>query len=113
VPLVLTDPSGETVLIWGWEGFGTTTKASQAVIKDIYEPIAREALGAGNMEFTIDQQLIFPVKDKQKVAEDIIKRAKELDFNCCHPRIVLIGYSWGAVLPQLKMEPDSGRVSTT
>ena len=100
-PLLFVDPSGLTVQIWGWEGFGAAVKLSYTPIKDVYKKIAEAELGK-EVSFKVRfQKVTLGTFAQFNVATSILARAKkvEREKGCikCFPRIVLIGYSLGAV----------------
>ncbi len=98
-----TDPSGFKVYVFGWEGAGAHVpgpiKLGPTVIEDVYKSLAIEVLG-DEVVVTVDRQRNHePLKILQAANEIIeIARSAEQDNYCqmCYPRIVLIGFSYGA-----------------
>ena len=93
------DPNGLKVYIYGWEGAGAGVKLAYKPINDIYKVIAESVLG-DEVEMTVGLQQNLNYIAQLAAANKIAKQAKtpEKEGPCgkCYPRIVLIGYSWGA-----------------
>lgn len=101
-PIDYADPSGLSVLVFGWEGFGAKPpkfipKTSHTVITDIYVPLGKAAVRYSTFDVRGQKALNLAAVGLQ--AREIVKAAKTPEYfvGCipCFPRIVLVGYSWG------------------
>jgi hypothetical protein len=93
------DPTGEKVYVYGWEGAGANIKLAYKPINDVYKVIAESVLG-DEVSVSVGKQQNLNYLSQLAAANKIAKQAKtaEVEEKCgkCYPRIVLIGYSWGA-----------------